>query len=279
MAQFPPGARRGLLGIPTTPVEIDSPTEAVFMNEISSEGIPLLALAQHFGLPTSLLDWTRIATKAAYFAASDMDFDETESSGRLAVWALRADILKSAKSADSSMMRVVYAPLASNPNLHAQSGIFTQAKAGEVTTVDDYIREHFPEHPEKADQIPSPVDAEDHPPKVRADGYAVAVVCGDQRVVDVSRLRRGRQAPSRGSHLEAIAPRPHAAPSVCHLRSRSSRDRPPTHAAWAVAVSVIFSRHGDLVAKARARLIEIVDAVPHFCRRRAWANGSRALSS
>lgn len=36
-----------------------------------SAGRPMLALAQHFGLSTTMLDWTRRGWVAAYFAAAD----------------------------------------------------------------------------------------------------------------------------------------------------------------------------------------------------------------
>lgn len=65
----------------------DTFSEVGYAHEIAGDGIPLLALAQHFGLPTSLLDWTRIAMKAAYFAAADLNIRDGEA--RLAVWRSR----------------------------------------------------------------------------------------------------------------------------------------------------------------------------------------------
>lgn len=84
--------------------------------------VPLLALAQHYGVPTRLLDWTRQGRVAAYFAALSPELRD----GRLAVWALhRGDLATLAGAHTGPELRVATAPRASNPNLHAQAGLFT----------------------------------------------------------------------------------------------------------------------------------------------------------
>lgn len=133
------------LTIPTKPIQTDDGVEVVhLLSEITTDGLPLLALAQHFGLPTSLLDWTRIAAKGAYFAAADLGV--RDSVGHLAVWALKMKVLNAGIFSDRLVMRDVVAPLASNPNLLAQSGLFTQARGGAILAVDDYARKQFSEH-------------------------------------------------------------------------------------------------------------------------------------
>ncbi|OGU03176.1 MAG: hypothetical protein A2X82_11715 [Geobacteraceae bacterium GWC2_55_20] len=89
------------------------------------ELLPLLALAQHYGVHTRLLDWSDKPLVAAYFAAKKA---VEKTSGRfLSVWALNLDwVVNTAFPGNlNTSVYIVTAPHASNPNLHAQGGIFT----------------------------------------------------------------------------------------------------------------------------------------------------------
>ncbi|WP_154583518.1 FRG domain-containing protein, partial [Pseudomonas syringae] len=84
--------------------------------------LDLMAMAQHHGVPTRLLDWTTKAFTAAYFAASSAlaSFDKWEPNQRLAVWALNIEII-------GLHDKVVLhrSPGAISRNLAAQGGLFT----------------------------------------------------------------------------------------------------------------------------------------------------------
>lgn len=102
---------------------------------------PLMALAQHYRLPTRLLDWSTRAYVAAYFAISDALAKKVDTGAeRLAVWVL--DIEKQALFHE---LKVVTVPGGNNANLAAQSGRFTlltqkggRAKPFEGETALDY---------------------------------------------------------------------------------------------------------------------------------------------
>lgn len=91
--------------------------------------LSLTALAQHYGIPTRLLDWTRRSFIAAFFAAEDA-WKRSYSNviaGNLVVWSFyfplfgKHDVI----SIDTDPIRIVTAPSATNKNLQAQQGAFT----------------------------------------------------------------------------------------------------------------------------------------------------------
>jgi hypothetical protein len=94
--------------------------------------LSILALAQHHGVPTRLLDWSWDWRVAAFFAACGslrMNCDAP-----LAVWSLDVEQLRyqevpglrePPKKPRQFRLRLVTAPTASNSNLRAQKGLFT----------------------------------------------------------------------------------------------------------------------------------------------------------
>lgn len=89
--------------------------------------LSLIALAQHYGLPTRLLDWTKNVYVAAYFAAEKASSPERKKDGKLAVWCFHYPAMGAIDPLNwwSEPIVIVTAPSASNLNLKAQQGVFT----------------------------------------------------------------------------------------------------------------------------------------------------------
>lgn len=91
--------------------------------------LSLAALAQHYGIPTRLLDWTRQPLVAAFFAAEKAysNKDKYAPSSLMVVWAFYfPDFGKHDQiEKENDPLQIVTAPSTTNPNLKAQQGVFT----------------------------------------------------------------------------------------------------------------------------------------------------------
>ncbi|WP_289617762.1 FRG domain-containing protein [Alistipes finegoldii] len=103
------------------------PNEAWLPNDLYE----IASLAQHYGVPTRLLDWSKDIFVSLYFAVMGVleSYEKkSDSHDSMVLWALKSETLGSQYHCGDTYdfpLRIINPPYYGNPNLGAQQGVFT----------------------------------------------------------------------------------------------------------------------------------------------------------
>jgi FRG domain len=103
--------------------------------ELPDNDMEVGAIAQHYGMPTRLIDWSLSPYTAAFFAFYYGKVDRVDTT-HIAVWGLEAMRFK--KEIDPRYFELVTPKIARNLRMHRQSGKFVVAR-GEFSDLRKYV--------------------------------------------------------------------------------------------------------------------------------------------
>jgi len=113
------------LSVPGDGQHFRLPLPELWSNWPPPEVLDTLAIAQHHGVPTRLMDITHDSMIAAFFAADDArDPTRTPNATHLGVWAVDLSLVRQAAAIGTPRVIHVTAPRAGNSFLHHQDGLF-----------------------------------------------------------------------------------------------------------------------------------------------------------
>jgi hypothetical protein len=115
---------------------------------LAGDGLAVQALAQHYGMPTSLLDWSLSPYTAAYFAYSDIARNRVEST-EVAIWMLdtRHVLVGQADGpGDQRLGKLTWFRPGTygNDRMRNQFGCFTLLRS-ELSSIESFIGHHLDE--------------------------------------------------------------------------------------------------------------------------------------